>query len=80
MAEKEIEEVPEEEVEVEDEGDDVVEVTHKGKMKKSTAKTEKKSRVRKENNHAKDWLKILLGLSNAISENDHIFQDPYFLV
>ena len=47
MTDKEVEEVPEEEVEVEEEGDNVVEVTLEGKRKKSTAKTEKKSRVRK---------------------------------
>ena len=80
MADKEVEEVPTEEIEVEDEGDDVVEVTPEGKRKKGAVKTEKKSRVRKPNKNAKDWLKILPGSSNAISANDHIFKDPYFLV
>ena len=73
MANKKVEEVPVEEVEVEDEGDDVLEVTPKGKRKKSAAKTKKKSRVRKPNKHAKDWLKILPGSSNTISIIDHIF-------
>ena len=53
MANKEVEEVTIEEVEVEDEGDDVLEVTPKGKRKKPTVKIEKKSRVRKPNKHAK---------------------------
>ena len=78
MADKEVEEIPEEEIEEEDEDDNVVEVMPKGKRKKSTTKTEKKSRVRKPNKHVQDWLKILLGSSSAISKNDHIFQDPYF--
>ena len=73
MDDKGVEEVPKEEIEVEDEGDDVVEVTPKGKRKKSTAKTEKKSRVRKPNKHVEDWLKILPGSSNVILANDHIF-------
>ena len=80
MDEKGVEEVPEEEMEVEDEGDDVVEVTSKGKRKKPVVKAEKRTRVRKPNKHAEDWLKIIPGSSNSISENDHIFRDPYFLV
>jgi hypothetical protein len=80
MADKEVEEVPEEEVEVEDEGDDVVEVIVEGKIKKGVVKTEKKSRVKKPNKHAEDWLKLLPGSSNVISTNDHIFRDHYFLV
>ena len=36
--------------------------------------------VRKPNKHAEDWLKILPRSLNAISANDHIFKDPYFLV
>ena len=73
MADKEVEEVPTEEVEVEDEGNNVVEVTPEGKRKKSAAKTEKKSRVRKPNKNAEDWLKILPGSSNVILTNEHIF-------
>ena len=80
MDDKGVEEVLEEELEVEDEGEIVVEITPEGKRKKTTAKKEKKSRVRKRNKHGKDRLKILPGSSNAISENDHIFRDPYFLV
>ena len=80
MANKEIEEVPKEEVEVEDEGHDVVEATPKGQRKKIVVNSEKKSRVRKPNKHVEDWLKILPGSSNAILTNDHIFRDPYFLV
>ena len=80
MVDNEVEEVLEEEVEEEDEGENVVEVTPEGKRKKSAAKTEKRSRVRKPNKHAEDWLKILPGLSNAISANNHIFRDPYVLV
>ena len=79
MVDKEVEEVPAKEVEVEDEGDDVVEVIAKGKRKKGAVKTKKKSRVRKQNKHVEDWLKILPGFSNAISANDHIFKEPYFL-
>lgn len=45
MADKEIEEMHEEEVKVKEEGDDVVDITPKGKRKKSFAKTEKKTRV-----------------------------------
>ena len=80
MGDKEVEEIPKEEMEVEDEGDDVVEVTPGGKRKKPTVKMEKKTRVKKPKKHAEDWLKILSGSSNAISANDHIFKDPYFLV
>ena len=39
---KKVEEVSIEEVEIEDEGDDVVEVTPKGKSNKATIKTKKK--------------------------------------
>ena len=80
MDEKGVEEVPEEEIEVEDKGDNVMEVTPEGKRKKPAAKMEKKSRVKKPNKHAEDWLKIIPASSNVISENDHIFRDPYFLV
>ena len=80
MDEKGVEEVPKEEMEVEDKGDDVVEVTPGGKRKKPTVKIEKRTRVRKPNKHAEDWLKVLPGSSNVISKNDHIFRDPYFLV
>ena len=80
MADKEVEDVPEEEFEEDEEEDDVVEVTAQGKRKKIVVKTEKKSRVRKPNKHAEDWLKLLSGSSNAISTNDHVFRDPYFLV
>ena len=52
----------------------------KEKRKKNSATTEKKSRVRKPNKHVEDWLKILLGSSNAISAIDHSFRDPYVLV
>lgn len=57
-----------------------MEVTPQGKRKKSAIKTEKKSRVRKPNKHVEDWLKLLPGSLNAISANDHIFRDPYFMV
>ena len=40
-----VDEVPIEEIEVEKEGDDFVEVTPKGKKKKGTTKTKKKTRV-----------------------------------
>ena len=76
MADKEIEEVLEEKVDFEDEGDNVVEVTPKGESKKPTIKTEKKSRVRKPNKHVEDLLKFLPGSLNVISKNDHIFRDP----
>ena len=49
MDDKGVEEVPKEEMEVEDEGDDVVEVTSKGKRKKPIVKVEKRTRVRKPN-------------------------------
>lgn len=78
MADKEVEEVREEEVEVEDEGDDVVEVTAEGKRKKSVVKTKNNSRVRKPNKHAEDWLKLLPGSSNAISANDYILHRHLF--
>ena len=45
MVDMDVEEVPAEEVEVEEEGDDVVEVTPKGKKKKGSIKIEKKTRV-----------------------------------
>ncbi len=54
MADQEVEEMHEEEFKVEDEGDDVVEVTPEGKRKKSVVKTEKRTRVRKPNKHAED--------------------------
>ena len=54
MGDKEVEEVPEEEMKVEDEGDDVVEVTPGGKRKKPAVKMEKKTWFRKPNKHAED--------------------------
>ena len=67
-------------MEVEDKGDDIVEVTPGGKRKKPIVKLEKRTRLRKPNKHVEDWLKILPGSLSAILENDHIFRDPYFLV
>lgn len=82
MVDKEVEDVPKEEVKVEEEedDDDVIEITAQGKRKKTPVKTEKKSRVRKPNKHVEDWLKLLPRSSNAISTNDHIFRDPHALV
>ena len=51
MANMEAKEVPMKEVEVEDEGDDVIHVTTIGKKKKGAVEIEKKSRVRKPNKH-----------------------------
>lgn len=45
MANMEVKEALNKEVEVEDEGDDVVEVTPEGKKKKGIVKIEKKTRV-----------------------------------
>jgi len=59
MVVKEVEEVPAKEVEIGDEGDDVVKVTAKRKKKKVASKIEKKLRVRKPNKHVEDSLKIL---------------------
>ena len=60
------------------EEEDVVEVIAKGK-KKGKAKAEKKTRVRKPNKYVEEWIKLLPRSSNAVSMNDHIYRDPYFL-
>ena len=77
MANMDVEEILADEVEVEEEGEDV-EVTTEGK-EEGTAKAKKKTRVKKPKKHAEEWMKILSGSSNAISSNDHVFIDPYFL-
>ena len=79
MTNMEIEEVPiyEREEEMQEE-EDVVEVIAKGK-KKGKAKTKKKTRVRKPNKYVEEWINLVLGSSNVISMNDHIFKDPHFL-
>ena len=74
MADMDVEEIPTDVVEVEDDGEDV-EVIAEGKNKKGTAREEKKTQVRKPNKHAKEWIRILPGSSNAISENEHVFKD-----
>ena len=79
MVDIDVEEILPDEVEVEEEGEYVVEVTIEGKKKKGTTKAEKKTRVKKPNKHAEKWLKILLGSSNAVSANTHVFKDNYFL-
>ena len=74
-----VEEVLAEQVDIEDEGDDVVEVTIEGKKKKGTIKTKKKTQVCKPKKHAEEWLKILLRSSNVFLANEHVFKDIYFL-
>jgi hypothetical protein len=54
MANMEVEEVLDEEVHVENEGDDVVEVTPEGKKKKGIVKIEKKTKIQKPNKHVED--------------------------
>ena len=64
--------------EEEREEEDVVEFIAKGK-KKGKTKIEKKTRVKKPNKYTEEWIKILFESSNAVSTNDHVFKDPYFL-
>ena len=79
MTNMEIEEVLVEEREEEmQEEEDVVEVIAEGK-KKGKAKAKNKTRVRKPNKYAEEWIKLLPRSSNAVFMNDHIFKDPYFL-
>ena len=42
----------------------------------STSKI-RKTRIRKPNKYVDDWMKLFLGSSDVILENDHDFRDPY---